>query len=277
MGASGRRLPACPRPGLGAGAIAVLACAAPGALAAQDPGTEGRWTAGAALVHHVQADALASPLRYGGVGPGLSLGYARVGPRSRTALHVAYGGPSLESRISRPGVSTEQTHRLTVSVPHLRGVRGGQRLDLLLGGQLTGDVLYRKHAYPTSTEHFADAFVLLEAAAGLEYRASERLRVEQRLAVPLLGLLWRSPYTGLKYAPEAALALPHQLQGLRHELALTRAAGPRLSLTAAHELVLLRHADPWELATVTQRLRLGVELRRGGGAAVATPAGEDGR
>jgi hypothetical protein len=227
--------------------LTLAAVALPSLLDGQAPPSESRLRAGMGIVRHVQADALASPLRYRGWGPAANLDWERVRQRHRMSAHVAYSGTSLESGISAPPTSTEQTHRLTVSLAYLRGLRDERSLALLVGGRLAGDALYRNHIYHAGTEHFGDLFVMLEAAAAVEWRPRADLRVEERLSVPVAGVVWR-PYTGMKYWPEARFALPDQLQGLRHELVVTRALGRRAALLIAHELVLLRHPEPWELA-----------------------------
>jgi hypothetical protein len=251
--------------------LALAAAALPSIVDAQGLSPGSRWSIGVGLVHHVQADALASPLRYSGLGPGLNLGWERVREGGRASALLAYSGASLESRISAPPISTEQTHRLTISLAYLHGLREGRSFVPLVGGRLVGDALYRKHDYYASTEHFGDLFVVLEGAGGVEWRPRDDLRVEERLSVPLAGVVWRSPYTGMKYWPGARFALPDRLQGLRHELVVTRDVGRRASLLIAHELVLLRHPEPWELATATQRVRIGVELRRAAAGSATEP------
>ncbi|MEX0892726.1 MAG: hypothetical protein WEB88_11200 [Gemmatimonadota bacterium] len=241
----------------------LLAC--PAHLAAQSAAGS-RWAVDAVVARTVQSDELASPLRYRGLGPGVALGYERVGPTSRSGLQLLYMRPSLTSDISRGATFVEAGHRLRISVPHLRKVRERQRLTLLLGGQLAGDAYYRRHDYAPFSEHYLDAFLLLQVMTAVEWRPGPDLRIEQRLAVPLAGVAWRGAYTGLKYGPSARFELPHRLQGLTHSVGVSRAVGSGVALRAAHEVGMLRHPDPWRLAVLTQRLSVGLEWRRGGAA-----------
>lgn len=225
----------------------------------------GRWSLTAGWVHHSQADALASPLRYSGWGVGGRLSYTRVSPRARTGVAIDFGAPSLASSVAGGDAFRERTHRLTVSVPHWRRVLGGARLGAFIGGRATADAYHREHLYAGGSEHYGDLFLLLEGTALAEFRPNRRLRLEERLAFPVAGVTWRGPYTGLKYAPSPRFDPPNRLQGLRQELLLSAALNERFALTLGHELVLLRHADPWELAIAAHSLRVGLELVRGAG------------
>jgi len=251
---------------LGTTALAVL-LGCPTHLTAQSA-VGSRWAADAVLARTVQSDELASPLRYRGLGPGVALGYERVRTNSRSGLQLLYMRPSLASDISRGLTFVEAGHRLRMSVPHLREVHERQRLTLLLGGQLAGDAYYRRHDYAPFSEHYLDAFLLLQAMAAVEWRLGPDVRIEQRLALPLAGVAWRGAYTGLKYGPSARFELPHRLQGLTHSVGVSRSVGSGVALRATHEVGMLRHPDPWRLAVLTQWLSVGLEWRRGSVAAV---------
>jgi len=242
----------------------ILFCIQAGAASGQPAGTGARWSLDAGLLHTLQADALASPLRYGGLGPGAAFGYERVGAASRTAVSLVYARPRLSSSITRGAAFEESAHRLRLAVPHHRLLHASGPLTVLMGTQLSADVYYRRHDYANYPEHYLDAFVLLEAAAGVEYRAGAKLRIDQRIAIPAAGIVWRSPYTGMKYAPSARLALPDRLQGLTHRLTVSRTLSPTVAVRLTHEVVLLRHSEPWRLAVITQGVRLGVVWLRGG-------------
>lgn len=236
-----------------------------GVAAAQEVRGLSRWSLGVGLVHHVQSDELASPLRYSGWGPGVRLAYGRERPDARGSLLLDYVAPTLTSHVTRQGEPSEATHRLTLGASYLRRAMttGGERFSVFAGPGLAVDGLYRSHQYrAVGNEAYFDGIATLQAAGGWEYQVTPGLRMVHRLAVPVIGVLWRTPYTGLKYVPEARLGLLTSMLGIEHEFRVERALSPSLDLVATHHLSAFRHDDPWRLATFTNRLRVGVDVRR---------------
>lgn len=245
-----------------AATIALLSLAsalAETAAAQAGPAPGMRLSVAGGIVHHLQADALASPLRYSGLGTGFSLAMVRQNRRSEAGFSVAYARATLKSRLSDPPVSTESTERLSVGVPYLRTVGTWDGLSLRLGGQATADALYRRHGYRGGDEEFLDFFILLDAIGAVDLRLSPMLRIRETASATVGGVAWR-PYTGLKQWPQPEPLWPGEILALRNQLALATTLSSRLSGFLAYEVVLLRHTAPWELATAAQRVNVGLEV-----------------
>jgi hypothetical protein len=264
-----------------AAAATLLLCGTADALAAQEATRLTRWSLAVGVVHRVQSDELASPLRYSGLGPGIRFAYFREEAGSRAGLGLDYAGPRLASAITQGDAHSTDTHRTALTASYLRRVaamRGGQ-VSLFLGGTMAVDGLYRNHSYGPvgGRETFVDVFATLAPAGGWEALVGPRLRLSHRVASPVLGAVWRTPYTGMKYFPDARLARIPTLLGLEHELALELSLSPTVDLVAAHHLSALKHPDPWRFATLTNWFRVGLELRRRrGDPAAGTPGSGDG-
>lgn len=87
-----------------------------------------------------------------------------------------------------------------------------------------------------------------------------RGRLSHRLSVPALGLVMRSPWTGLKYTPDVGLAGPTRLTGFDSDLRFQTVLAERWRVSVFHRFTLLKYPDPLPLTWVVHRfgVRLGV-------------------
>ena len=263
------------RPGAGAAQGAGSEPApAPGATAGE---TAAEVLSGSALsldfgvVRHGQSDRSASALRYSGTAPVIGLGYERVRSRSRLELGASFAMGTLTSTITEANVPREDAWLGRLGLRYLRRVAtaAGHRMTLLAGGQIDAHALFRIHHYiEQGTEDYADLLVPLQLAAGWEWAfggAAAGTRIGQRLALPVLGLVMRTPYGGLKYVPPLELAPPGEILGLDQELFVERTGSRRVGIRVAWLFRVLQHPEPHQLRLVTHRVMLGGLLRLGGG------------
>ena len=216
-------------------------------------------------LHNREQNQQVSPLRYAGAGSGVALTYSTGTAVWRGGLHIMFASSELRSGISQNQEHVGSAKRLELSLPYERhAFAADSRLaGITLGAQLTGDLLYRSQTYSTmlSTEHFIDAFTWLAVSAGWQGSLGAHWRLRYRAAVPLLGVVWRTPYTGAKYMPGAQLTLPNTLLALENRIALTRALSGAIDFRAFYELRLLRHKATWDLANASNRIGLGLDWR----------------
>ena len=222
-------------------------------------------TVGAALywVHNREQNEQVSPLRYAGAGTGFALAYGTGSDDWRTGLQLLYASTQLSTDISNSREHTGRARRLELRIPYQRRVFGGtSRLaGFRLGAQLASDLFYRNHTYSTNlpTEHFIDAFTWLGLVGGWQSRPGAGWQVHYSAALPLVGMVWRTPYTGAKYMPPAQLTLPNTMIGLENRLSFTRRLSAALDFHASYDLRLLRHEATWNLATASQRIGMGLD------------------
>ena len=217
------------------------------------------------LAHNQEQNAQVSPLRYSGSGFGMGLAYERAGVNWRAGIEVLHSSAPLRSRISRHQEHFGETQRLTVNLPFQRRVFApSSRLSgFTLGAQLSGDLLYRQQNYSPmlSTEHYVDTFLWLGLSAGWRGALGAGWQVQELATLPVVGVAWRTPYTGAKYAPSAEFTSPGTLLGPHNRIALTHRLSNRFDLRASYELQLLRHESTWNLATTSNRFGLGLDWR----------------
>jgi hypothetical protein len=217
------------------------------------------------LVHRGQSDRAASPLHYTGIAPTLGLSYGGGGLGGRLEVGAVFAVGSLSSAITTDGLPQEDVWVGRLGLRYLRRIARAwdRRLTLFAGGQLAAHGSFRQHRYTQDgDESFADLLVPLQVVGGWEWSAGA-VRAGQRLAIPVLGLVMRTPYGGLKYTPPLDLSLPGQLVGLDHELFVERNAIRRLAVRGSWSFLMLRHPEPRELRLVEHRLTVGVVLRPG--------------
>jgi hypothetical protein len=230
-------------------------------------------------LHEQQQNAQVSPLRYAGTGSGPGVAYHTETDRWRAGLSVAYASAQLRSDISRDQEHTGDSRWLVLRIPYERRVSGAaaSRSGLRLGAQLAGDLLYRDHSYSRmlSTEHFIDAFVWLGVLAGWQGQLVPGWRFQYHSALPVLGLVWRTPYTGAKYMPRAQITAPGTWLAFDHQVSLTHALSGAFDVRASYQLHLLRHDDTWDLASISNRMSIGLDwhLRRPVNLSARSPAG----
>ena len=232
--------------------------------AAQD--AAGGFALGVDVVRHGQSDAAASPLHYTGTLSGVRFHRTWAGSGTRWTVGADFVAGTLGSRLTVDGLPSEDVWIGRFDVRHLRRVGSvlHGRLTLQAGGELAARGPVRIHRYPVQlTEVFAALFVPLRAVGAWEW-ASGPTRVRQRLAVPLLGLVARTPYGGLKYVPRVQLSPPWELPA-DQELSVEHALTERLALRAGWSFSFLRHTDPRELRMAAHRLTVAGVLLPGGG------------
>lgn len=216
---------------------------------------------GFGLVRHGQTDLMASPLRYRGSAALVAVGYRRVHREMRLGLAASFAALTLESRISGTG-SRERLFLTALRVRWLRRVAERGVWEAFLGARVDVTFPLRRHEYLHDlSELFGDVFVPLQLAGVHELRLSPAVVAWQAMALPLAAVVLRSPYAGLKYAPDPELVPPGRLLGLDHVVGADWAPGGPWSLRAEWRTSLLRYPDPRELSMVTHRLALGLEVR----------------
>ncbi len=240
----------------------VLALAAAAGTAAQTaiPQSAVRFELGAAV--RGQTDLMASPLAYRGVGTHVAMAYEQRRHGRQFTVEGSVARARLTSRISDGADHTESTFVANVSVRSLHDVGAAKsgRLHFYAGGQLDLRVPVRSHAYVEGmTEYYADIFLPLQAAGGWE-AALGPVVVSERLALPLLAIVGRCPYTGLRYTPVFSVAPPGRLLGFDHALAVERPAGGRMAVRLEWRTTLVRYPVPRTLSMVSHRVGLSVAL-----------------
>jgi len=251
-----RRLPLLPPL---AGFVLLFVLAAPVAGQVTDDAARGGFWAGVGALRHGQSDAMASPYRYRGTAPLAAVGYRRVGDRTRLGVDASISGARLRSALSRDHF--EDVVLASLEAWWARRVVASGPWSGFAGAQLALHLPYRDHSYGSlRTEQFGDLFAPVELLVAHEYRLGPGTVASQRVGVPVVAIVLRSPYTGLKYAPDVTVAPPGRLVGLDHAVLLDRALSETWGLRAEWRTTLLRYPDPQELALVTHRVALGVEL-----------------
>lgn len=244
--------------------FAAILAATPASAQTAVPAPRGGIRLELGLRRHGQTDLMASPLRYRGTAPDLGLGFRHVRRDTRFDLEASFSAVTLESDISRTG-SGETAYFARLRLRWLHRVAARMSWEGFLGGRVDVFVPVRRHTYPLGggTELYGDAFIPIQLAAAQELRLTPRTVAREALAVPVAAVVLRSPYTGLKYLPDADLAPPGRLIGLEHTLGVDRTLSRHEAWTVSVEwrVALLRYPEPRKLAMVTHRLTLGLEVR----------------
>jgi len=211
------------------------------------------------------SDELASPLRHRGVGFQGGVSFRRSGERSAWDLELLGELARIESRIADSEGGYEELYRATLSYAHLRTVGRplDGRLQLYVGGRIAAAVQYRSHQYRSlQSEDFAEGIVPLELAGRWDLVLDPRTRVEHRVSVPLVSLVLRTPYSGLKYVPDLELAGPTRARGFTSRLLLRRRLTERLALAAFHRISVFHYPDPLPVSWVGHGFGIELELLR---------------
>jgi hypothetical protein len=209
--------------------------------------------------YRAERDDLASPLRYAGLGPALRLTYSADGTRSRFAIALDAGTAHLTSAASTPSMHYARDTRGSLGVEYLRRVHGG-RLSLFVGGRFDASADVRQHTYDPATvgsELFVDVFGVVEAAGAATLPLGPGT-ISTTLAVPLISLAFRTPYTGAKYVPSPELRAPGTLLGFDNWLAYRWWPTRGVGFEAFHTFQWIHYPTPRPLAAVVQRF--GVSL-----------------
>lgn len=239
-----------------------LALAAASGTAAQTaiPHSAVRFELGAAV--RGQSDLMASPLAYRGVGAHVALAYEKRQAGRRFTVEGSYATVRLTSRITDGVDHKESTFVADLAVRSLYdvGAAWSGRVRFYAGGQLDMLLPVRSHDYLAGmTEYYADVFLPLQVAGGWE-AALGPVVVSERLALPLLAVVGRCPYTGLRYTPTFSVAPPGRLLGFDHAVAVERPAGGRVAVRLEWRTTLVRYPEPRTLSMVSHRVGLSVAL-----------------
>ena len=81
-------------------------------------------------------------------------------------------------------------------------------------------------------------------------------------ALPVAGLVMRSPYPGLKYVPDLAVAGPTELTGFDSEVTYRRRLRSGWGLSFFHRMTLLEYPDPLPVDWVVHRVGIRLETGR---------------
>lgn len=212
------------------------------------------------------SDELASPLRHRGLGFHAGLARRRSGPRSAWDLELSGEAARAESGLARDGWGGwEDLYRGSLTLDYLRstGWLLDDRIQTYLGGRVGVTAQFRTHEYwPDHSENFAELVAPLEVAGRWRLLLGPETRVEHTVSVPVVSLILRTPYSGLKYAPDPAVAGPTTVRGFSSRLALTRRLSDGLGLALVHRLSVFHYPEPFPVSWVAHGLALELELLR---------------
>ncbi len=240
--------------------VAAFLAPHPAVCQRSDRDRTGRLGIAVGVLHQGIADVIASPLRQTGGGADVSLRYRSVGRAGTWGVEVGYAGPTL-----RPaGVHTsEAAHEARLGFDWQRAVyRSGDDGFVAFAGAGTRiQLIARTHDYTQATELFADLFAPVELRGSWTRQLGPDGGLEGGLAVAVLSLAMRDPWSGLKRVPDLEVLDPVRAPMLRHVLAYRRRLGPAVDAVVAHELSYLRYPEPRRLVVASQSLSLALEWR----------------
>ena len=210
-------------------------------------------------------DQNASALRYQGPGASLGGGWRGIYDRSRIELSLAASKSTLRSRITTGNVNRESSVNVELRLAVLRRivVGRGSNLSYFAGGQLLLTALGRQHTFPFGAkENFADGFGALSAAGMWECRRSGGAALSGGIALPVLSVSARTPYYGLKAAPEFRIHGPLSFTAATHTLRWEHPFASRTTLLVDYGTTFLRDDYPRSLRRIEHSIGAGLELRR---------------
>lgn len=210
-------------------------------------------------------DLSSSALRYEGWGVHGAAGWRSVGERLRVEAWIAGGAAGLDSRITSQDWNRESAYEVELRMDLLRRVATfpDRGLSLFAGAEVGLAAIGRFHSYAWGADElFADGFGTAAVAGMWEYRRQSGTVVSGTAAVPLLSVVARTPYYGLKDLPDAGVEGPLGLTGLSHTIRLERPLSPRVTALLDYRTVLVRHDAPRPLTLVRHWMGAGIELRR---------------
>jgi hypothetical protein len=216
--------------------------------------------AGAALeAHH---DRLASPFRLTGAGVAFRIGYRAGG----FSLDLGGGTARTSSVLDEPDRG-EDVWTGALDLAYVRSVAGGDRTIVRVGASLSALGFVRRYHYGANAarEFYPDLIVPLSAVGEIRRRLGDATLVEERVALGVAAMVFRSPFHAAKTFPGGAFAGPGTLQVARHRLTLERALSPRLRLTVAHALTYYGTDRHRPVRVFHQEVRAGMAVLVGGG------------
>lgn len=250
------------------GLVAALT-ALPGAGIAQTedsspPGSEVVWGLSAGWVRQGVSDELASPLRYRGSGVHFALARESRSLDVQWGIEAVYLAPTLESSLADRDGGLEETEQGRVVAHYLRrvGTGLGGRVAFRAGGGLDARLFIREHHYNAlQSERFGDLFAPLSAAASWETRVPGG-RLSHRVGFPLLALVMRSPYSGLKFVPDVEIAPGWRFVGVTSHLEYGLGTEGRFGVAVFHDFGTFRYPDPYPIAMAGHRVGVRLEVER---------------
>jgi len=227
-------------------------------------GAQSAWLVGLGVERYDQADALASPLRYGATDPWIAVAWRHQG-RTLSGVAVSFAPARLTARPSGPGSHYIDAWGGGLAGHWLRRVVGTRRSAIHIGARLDVFASARRQVFrpDAGTELYADLIAGLEGAAAWTWWPGAADELRQELSVPVMSAAMRTPYTGAKYLPSLMLGGPGRLTGIRYEVEYTRAVSGGLALGSRYTFDTFHYPDPRGLSVVSHRL--GVLARFGGG------------
>lgn len=210
-------------------------------------------------------DRNASALRYQGPGAGAAGGWRGVYQDSRIEVGLAASASRLSSRITSGSLNRESALSVELRLAAVRRVASmpDRSLSFFGGAQLMVSGLGRLHHFPYGvTEKFADIFATLGAAGTWEYRRADGLAVTGEVAVPVVSAVGRTPYYGLKNAPDFQFRGPLALSTVTHSLRLEKPVASRVTLLMDYRTTYLRDDDPRAFRRIEHWLGTGLGMRR---------------
>lgn len=222
------------------------------------------WVVEVAVQRHDQADALASPLRYGGLAPSFSLAGHHDG-RTLSGISLAFSPARLTTRLSGPDTHSTDAWGGEVAGRWLRRVAEGGAGTVHLGPRLDVVASVRQQTYrpDVATELYGDIIAGLEVAGAWTWRPAVGHALRQQLSTPLFSAALRTPYTGAKFMPPLLLGGPGRLVGVRYEVEYTRDVSGTVALGSRYVFRTFRYPDPRSFSVVQHRL--GAVVHFGGG------------
>lgn len=211
-------------------------------------------------------DAMASPLRYRGAAGAMAAAYRGAAGSWRWGVHGAWARTRLASSLDDGLGGYEEAAWVFADVRVTRRVHTWERVTFRAGTGLAGEVGTRRHQY-TETDwlSFRNGVVALQAVLEAEAALGRAGRLAGTLALPVAGLAVRKEYAGVVGRPPRVMfgfapSLILVSHGLEYRVDLV---GP-LTARASVNGTWVRHDDPAELASVSQRIGLALEWALGG-------------
>lgn len=209
------------------------------------------------------SDRLASPFRHHGKGLDLDLSVVR----NSLEVTLGVGSDRAGSRFETDKGGYDDLWTANIDVRWAKTVAEAIGGDVALGGGVGGVAFVRRHQYSQGyREVFADLAAPLFVSAGYGRAWGKGgARLDERLDVALVTLMFRSPFAGTKGLPPSSLAGPWSTQVVRHRLRISTRASRRVRLFVTHGLTLLATDRERPLRVVRQDLSFGIGLVLGGG------------
>ena len=216
-----------------------------------------------------QYNRLASPLKYSGGGVNASLAFTNETARRSWGIHLAVDNADNTSSITQGTNHTGASTRAQLSVPYTRRIASvfSNRVTIGAGAQMVAELVYHDQTYGqvVPSEPYADAFAGVDAMLRWSAQFGPRTRIVHDIAVPAARMVWRTSYAGLKYQPDAELALPDRLTGIDSRFSVVRRLGSRVAGRLHIDMSSLTDRGTWDIELGAQRVGIGFDWLIGNG------------